>query len=740
MPSLKTPRPPNRRPADRPLPGWFRLRPRLEWMEDRTLLSTFLVNNTDDSGPGSLRQAILDSNAATGATNTIDFAISGNGVQTIAPLSTLPTITNPVLIDGDSQPGYTGTPLIELSGSQAGTGDGLLITAPKVTIRGLDIGGFSKGAAIHLSNVGATGDWIYGNFLGTDPTGTQAEPNDYGVEINKGARGNLIGTNGDGINDAAEPNLISGNGGAGVLINGQGTDGNSVAGNFIGTSVEGDVALDNGTAGIGYFFNNGVTSLLIFLGGGVVINNHASNNTIGTDGRSVDAVGQRNIIAGSTRDGIDIAGTGTDGNNVAGNFIGTDPTGTIGLGIARDGVLILDNASSNWVGVSPNGGTSASDEGNVISGTGSEGVQILKGNDNVVAGNKIGTDASGAFALANSGDGVEIDLASGNTIGGNSAVAGNLITENGGTGVTVTDRPSYTGLKSPGQFSSGVPVPPYVSVGNQITANRIFGNTGQAIDLGNNGMPDPGTASRQGPNNLQNFPIIITTAGGQTEGWLGGSEPDTAYRIDVFASAGYGPGGAGEAQDDLGSLVATTDATGQLTFVVPFTAPAGLTDITATATDPSGNTSEVSALRQGVLEVPATPVRVARGQPVTISAASGDGIALQDPEARTVQCGMGPDALGPGRDADSLESRRPGRHGRWHRVVILPGLAVGDRCVAGWPDLHAASRRLSQHRADPECDVDRRDASPSSRHPHRWFVRGHHDGRRRPRLTPAGHP
>ena len=78
----------------------FRLRPRVEWMEDRTLLSTFLVTNTDDSGPGSLRQAILDSNAATGTTNTIDFDIPGSGVQTIAPLSPLPAITNPVLIDG----------------------------------------------------------------------------------------------------------------------------------------------------------------------------------------------------------------------------------------------------------------------------------------------------------------------------------------------------------------------------------------------------------------------------------------------------------------------------------------------------------------------------------------------------------------------------------------------------------------------------------------------------------------
>ena len=85
-------------------------------MEDRTLLSTWLVTNTADSGPGSLRQAILDSNSAVGGSNTIGFAIPGDGIRTIAPTSSLPSITNPVLIDGTSQPGFDGTPLIDLSG------------------------------------------------------------------------------------------------------------------------------------------------------------------------------------------------------------------------------------------------------------------------------------------------------------------------------------------------------------------------------------------------------------------------------------------------------------------------------------------------------------------------------------------------------------------------------------------------------------------------------------------------
>ena len=84
----------------------------------RTLLSTFMVTSIDDSGPGSFRQAILDSNLNVGS-NTIEFAIVGQGVQTILPVTPLPQITSSVLIDGTSQPGYTGTPLIELNGSQA---------------------------------------------------------------------------------------------------------------------------------------------------------------------------------------------------------------------------------------------------------------------------------------------------------------------------------------------------------------------------------------------------------------------------------------------------------------------------------------------------------------------------------------------------------------------------------------------------------------------------------------------
>src|SRR5262245_29002133 len=170
-----------RQRAVRPFPSWFHSRPRLEWMEDRTLLSTFSVTNTDDGGPGSLRQAILDSNAATGARNTIDFDIPGQGVQTIAPASSLPAITQAVLIDGFSQPGYAGTPLIELSGSQAGDeSGGLIITGSGTTVCGLVINNFSQDGII-LTGTDATGNSICGNFIGTDATGTAPLPNYDGV-------------------------------------------------------------------------------------------------------------------------------------------------------------------------------------------------------------------------------------------------------------------------------------------------------------------------------------------------------------------------------------------------------------------------------------------------------------------------------------------------------------------------------------------------------------------------------
>src|SRR5262249_44378504 len=152
---------------------------------------------------------------------------------------------------------------------------------------------------------------------------------------------------------------------------------------------------------------------------------------------------------------------------------GTDAMGTVALGNSDDGVDIISSSGNTIGGI-------VAGTANVISGNGlyrTSGVELDSSSDNLVEGNFIGTDATGTISLGNIGDGVEIDTVSpladtnggpstDNTIGGASAIAGNLITDNDGPGVAVTGD----------------------AVGNQITANRIFGNQNQAIDLGNDGV------------------------------------------------------------------------------------------------------------------------------------------------------------------------------------------------------------------------------------------------------------
>ncbi len=151
---------------------------------------TFPVTNTNDSGAGSLRQAILDANANAGP-DVIAFNIPGSGVHTIAPLTGLPTITDSVVIDGYTQPGaspntdpngFNGTLLIELDGENAGPSSGLHVVAGNSTVRGLVVNRFilsgandPEGNGIFLESLG--GNHIEGNFFGTDPSGTLARPN-----------------------------------------------------------------------------------------------------------------------------------------------------------------------------------------------------------------------------------------------------------------------------------------------------------------------------------------------------------------------------------------------------------------------------------------------------------------------------------------------------------------------------------------------------------------------------------
>jgi hypothetical protein len=146
-----------------------RLRPRIGALEDRRVPATFIVTTPAESGAGSLRQAILDSNGTAGP-NTIAFHLDPQDA-TIRPASPLPAVTVPVTIDGTTQPGFdpsSPTIVVEIDGGATSSGDGLVISAGDSKVLGLAIVGF-RGAGIHLMGVG--GDEVRTDFVGLAPDG-----------------------------------------------------------------------------------------------------------------------------------------------------------------------------------------------------------------------------------------------------------------------------------------------------------------------------------------------------------------------------------------------------------------------------------------------------------------------------------------------------------------------------------------------------------------------------------------
>jgi CSLREA domain-containing protein len=399
--------------------------------------TTFTVNSTEDHsdalltgdtcdtgykvpGPGgamvaecTLRAAIGQANYTTGA-DTIEFAIPGSGVKTIAVgssgLGSLPTITRPVTIDGYSQPGTepntkaVGSDAvlkIELNGAGVPDGDGLMIGASNSTVKGLVVNRW-KNSGIVISGSGATSNKVTGNFIGTDATGTEDLGNYYdGVYIYDG-RNNAIGASASGAR-----NVISGNGnngGHGVRIVGSST-GNRVQGNFIGTDRSGTKDLGNTESGV----------------------------LVGAPGNAVGGTtaGEGNVISGNGFHGVQIYGSEATGNRVQGNFIGTDRDGAALLGNRGEGVWIL-RASNNTIG-----GTVAGAR-NVISGN-RYGVEIesdtgYSARDNRVLRNTISRNIKTGVQV--SGDG-----ATGNRILSNSVFANGLLGIDLADGVSTPNDP-----------------------------------------------------------------------------------------------------------------------------------------------------------------------------------------------------------------------------------------------------------------------------------------------------------
>ncbi len=289
---------------------------------------TIAVTSTNDSGADSLRTAITAANAAPDM-DEICFVIDGLAPHTISLDSELPTITEPLMIDGWSEPDFAGTPVIEIDGNSAGADvTGLTITAADSTIRGLIINRFD-GNGILISGPGATGNVIIGNYIGTDVDGEFSRGNQgHGVEIIN-APGNQIGTDGDGTSDPLERNIISGNSQYGIFSQGKQT---IIVGNYIGTDITGTAAVGNGV---------GVS----FQGSGA--------NRVGTNADGMSDEEERNVISGNFFSGLELF---DGGNVVAGNFIGTDRTGMPNLGNGGDGsvhtILNLAAGVTTFSGIS----------------------------------------------------------------------------------------------------------------------------------------------------------------------------------------------------------------------------------------------------------------------------------------------------------------------------------------------------------------------------------------------------
>jgi hypothetical protein len=440
------------------------------------------AGSVDRSIQGSLRQFIQNSNTLPGV-QTVEFAIGAPGsTQTINVTGTaLPAITDAVILDAWTQgtAGYSGPPLIELDGSSAGAGaHGLAITAGGSTVRGFVINDFQ---ARGISIVGGGGNTIANNYIGTDASGMLDRGNGFsGIFIDNSA-GNTIGGA-----TPAQGNVISGNALDGVSINGAGSTGNVIAGNLIGLNAAGTAAIANGEAGVD-------------------IDTGARNNTVGAIGVTVS-----NVISGNLHSGIEIDDAGTTGNLVIGNYIGLNAAGDTAIANARSGVTVT-NASGNTIG------GAAAGAGNVISGNNWDGVALVSANGNVVQSNYVGTDWTGDFAVANLEDGIYVLDGANNLIGGTGG-AGNLLSGNLMNGLefrgAATDnvaQGNYVGVNANGDTALGNGVSGVMLDG--ASGNTIGGAVAGAGNLLSGNVQDGITGFAASDNLIQgNF--IGTDAGG----------------------------------------------------------------------------------------------------------------------------------------------------------------------------------------------------------------------------------
>ena len=398
---------------------------------------------------------------------------------------------------------------------------------------------------------------VAGNLIGTNTTGTAALANHHdGIEVS--GNSNRIGTDGLGSFYTYEGNVISGNGGNAIYVV-AGSQSTVIAGNRIGTNATGTTALGNGSHGI-----------LV----------EGESTRIGSNGDGNGDYAEWNLISGNTGDGIHVS---ADGCTIAGNQIGTNAMATATLANGGSGIYV--DAADTLIGYG--GGIHAAEEANTISGNTGSGIRIDTwfAENTVIAGNYIGTNTAGTADLGNGGSGISIELGAyltqvGSDVDGqDDAAEKNTIAYNAADGVTIA---STAGSR------------------NRVSRNAIYNNDDLGIDIAETGiLLNDALDSDTGPNYRQNYPQITSVVheGGNTKIQVYfNSLPNTAgYRIEL-----YGNDSSTDSQwyvhgrEYLGCKTGfTTNAAGEYWFETTITGVKW--NITATATDADGNTSESAA-------------------------------------------------------------------------------------------------------------------------------------------------
>jgi uncharacterized repeat protein (TIGR01451 family) len=531
-------------------------------------------------------------NTIGGVTPADRNVISGNAAAGPAVLLQAPN----TLFEGN----YVGIGLNDKSLINRGLG--VLISANDVTLGGTTPGAGNvisgnAGDGVSVAGTVGSGVQILGNLIGLDifgdsavPNGNPSTPAGAGIHVD-GAAGVMIGGSAPGAG-----NFISGNVAAGVEVS-SGSGGVTLFGNYIGTDTSGLNPVGN------------AVGILIDGGSGVIVGGASP--------------GEGNVISGNAAvngflgNGIEVD-TSAGGNLFLGNFVGTDPTGTLPVPNAGSG-FSFQGSTNDTVG-----GTAQGDA-NVISGNFGNG--IITGGTATglrVLGNLIGTDATGLLDVGNLGDGVRLGT-SNNSVGGTAQGARNIIAFNG------------IGTTGDGIHVVKVGAAP---VGNVFQHNSIFNNNALGISLTNGGIiplpiatPSGGANATQ--NNHINYPILtqalVNNSSGNlaVTGLLTKMRANTTYLIEYYQSATADASGSGEGETLIGVDQVTTDNSGNATITSVLTSPLIQPGdvISATATDAplQDGSSEfaaaipIQAIVDLSLQVTSNPPAVYVGQTATFT-------------------------------------------------------------------------------------------------------------------------